>query len=50
MEENDLCLGYYNWGGDGIGSLYPVTSLILPAGFDLQQVALSQSLYQIQAL
>ena len=33
-----------------VAGLYPVSSLILPAGFDLQQVALSQSLYQIQAL
>ena len=31
-------------------SLYPLSSLILPAGFDLQQVALSQPFYQIQAL
>ena len=30
--------------------LYPVSTLILPAGFDLQQVALSQPFYQIQAL
>ena len=42
--------GLLQLGGDGMGSLYPVTSLILPAGFDLQQAALSQSLYQIQAL
>ena len=35
-----------------VGGLYlnPLSSLILPAGFDLQQVALSQPFYQIQAL